>query len=100
MRSPTKSNQKEGRIDWVPCSVRHSRGVRARLVTLLGSISAGREEESDCNCSQGPATHGFAGKPIDCNPRHRSKVLWSDDGGEALIEHKTPRMPDRHWRSS
>lgn len=40
MRSLTKSNQ-EGRIDWVPCSVRHSRRVRAGLVTLLGSISAG-----------------------------------------------------------
>lgn len=24
MRSPTKSNQGAGRIDWVPCSVRHS----------------------------------------------------------------------------
>lgn len=101
MRSLTKSNQGAGRNRLGALfGPAQSRG-EGRLGHIYSARYLPGKVDSDCNCPQGPVTHGSARKPNNYHPRHRSKMLWSDDEGEALVEHnKTPRMPDRHWRSS
>lgn len=68
MRSLTKSNQEAGRIDWVPCSVRHSRGVRVSLVTLLGSISAGRRKRVTAIAHRGQRHMVLLGSRLTATP--------------------------------